>query len=265
MSWFKTGWEAAKEEGEKSPFENKGPRRLWLPPDKTVTLLFLDEDPTGMWEHAYQKNGEWGHFEPCKTKNKMDDRCPICDSGSKMFPHFINFFTVVNMTPWFTKKDNREMCYLREVFACRTGSRDKPGVMKKIERIRAEEGRLKGLVLRVYRSGAKTESCGDEFKVMEKVDPGQIDDYARTKMKDFVERVNKKLPGKDQVTVDKLLERNPWKAINFEKLFETDWKPKSLAELDRMFGRGGSAGGNDKDKESGGDADGGGSDEDIPY
>lgn len=267
MSWFKTGWNDTNEEGSKSPFETKGPRRFWLPPEKDAKLLFLEDEPTGIWEHGFQINGKWGHFEPCHTKNKISDRCPICDSGDKMFPSFIGFFSVINMTPWFTKKDKKEFNFQREVFAARMGSKDKPGILKKLERMKQAEGRLRGCVYKTYRSGKKTESCGDEFTLAEKIDVDKIEAFGREKLAAFAKRLNENLPAKDHVTVDKLWERNPWRPFNFEKLFETDWKPRSLVELDRLFGRGGTAGGGSTS--SGGDDDeksGSGSDDDnIPY
>jgi len=264
MSWFKTGWKDANEEGAKSPFESKGPRRFWLPPEKSARILFLDEDPTSMWEHSFKMNGQWGNFEPCKTKNKMDDRCPPCDSDKKAFPSFVCFFTVINMTPWFTKKDSREICFQREVFAARMGSKEKPGIAKKLERLKASEGRLRGCVYEVYRSGKKTESVGDDFKLIEKVDVDGIEAYGREKLKAFVERVNANLPAKDHTTVDKVWTRNPWTPINFEKLFESDWKPRSLAELDRLFARGGAGNSSSDDRSDFSDDDPSGGD-DIPY
>jgi len=265
MSWFKTGWSESNEEGAKSPFESKGPRRFWIPPEKTARVLFLEDEPTGIWEHGFQIRGKWGNFEPCHTKNKISDRCPPCDSGDKMFPRFSGLFSMINMTPWFTKKDNREINFQREVFAANIGSKDKPGILKKIERLKQAEGRLRGCVFEVYRSGAKTESCGDEFKLVEKIDVDKIESYGREKLAAFVKRVNEKLPAKDHVAVDKLWAKNPWQPINFEKLFETDWKPRSLADLDRLFGVGGSAS-NSKSDTGKDDGDPGPSDDDdIPY
>jgi len=265
MSWFKTGWGDVNEEGSKSPFESKGPRRFWLPPEKSARLLFLDDDPTGAWEHGFNMNGKWGHHEFCLTKNKLGERCPICDSGDKMWPYFIGFFTVINLTPWFTKKDNKEICLTREVFGARMGSKEKPGILKKIERMKASEGRLKGCIYEAYRSGKKTESVGDEFKLVEKIDISEIEKYGRAEVEKYAKRINEKVAAKDAVSVEKLLERNPWRPINFEKLFETDWKPRLLAELDRLFARGGAAsgGGDGSGDSAGGGGDSG--DDDIPY
>lgn len=267
MSWFKTGWSEANEEGSKSPFESKGPQRVWMPPDAKEKLLFLEDEPTSMWEHGYQVRGKWGHFEPCHTKNKISDRCPICDSGDKMFPSFIGHFTVISLTPWFTKKDQREVCFSRKVFSARMGSKDKPGILKKLERLRTKESRLRGCVYEVLRTGAKTESCGDDFTLVEKIDIDKIEEYGKQQLAAYVARVNAKLPPKDHVTVDKLYERNPWKPFNFEKLYATDWAPKSLAELDRLFGTNGGAGGGVTEGGGGGGGgkDSGSDDDSIPY
>ena len=240
MSHLKMGWKDTNEEGTRSPFDSKGPRRFWMPAGVKTTLLFLDDEPTSQWEHNFRMNGRWGNFEPC-LKKAGGDRCPICDSGDKVWPYFVGFFTAINMTPWFSKKDGREINYQRQVFAARMGSEAKPGILKKLDRLRQSEGRLRGCVYEVYRSGTKTESCGDDFRLIEKIDLGEIEKYGRDVLAKYCERLNEKMPAKDHLTVDKLWERHPWRPFNFEKLFNTDWKQRPIGELDRLFSTGGPA------------------------
>lgn len=254
MSWFNTGYDAAKEEGSKSLFESSGPKRVWMPPRETMRGMFLDDDPISYWEHGFKMNGKWGNFEPCHKKNRQlgDDRCPICDSGEKMWPSFVGLHTIMNMTPWFTKKENREINFQRQIYGAKMGSEKKPGILKKLERLKSTHGRLRGIIFDIHRSGEKTESCGDDFTLVEKIDVGDIQKYAREQVGLYVKRINEKLPAKDHVTVDQLFKKNPWEPFNFEKVIQ----PRKLSELDRLFGAGGKASGGSDDDFGGGEGEG---------
>lgn len=264
MSWFNTGYDAAKEESKKG-WESNGPQRIWLPPQETVRGMFLDDDPCSFWEHGFKQNGKWGGHEPCHKKNRAlasnsGNRCPICDSGDKMWPYFVGLHSMMVMTPWFTKKDNREINFQRKIFAAKMGSDEKPGILKKLERLRSTHGRLKGIIFDIYRSGKKTESCGDEFTVVEKIDVANIETYGRELVAKYVARINEKVAAKDQITVDTIFKKNPWTSFNFEKLMGDGgpMAPRPVAEVARMFATGGASGGYDDGGSGGGG--GGGSD-----
>ncbi len=255
MSWFNTGYDAAKEEAKKGS-DGNGPRRIWVKPKETIRVMFLDDDPISFWEHGFKMNGKWGHFEPCHKKNRAlaslsGGRCPICNSGDKMWPYLVGLHTAMDMTPWFTAKENREVNLQRKIYGAKLGSDEKPGILKKLERLRSTHGRLKGLIFDIYRSGAKTESVGDEFTLFETIKPAEgqsldaaIEAYGRAQLGKYVERHNAKLPAKDHLTMDVAWKRNPWTAFNFEKLMGENgpMAPRPLSELDRLFGAGGGAG-----------------------
>jgi hypothetical protein len=253
MSWFKTGYSET-ETLSKQQFETKGPKRIWIPPQATMRGMFLDEDPVSFFEHGFKQGGKWGNFEPCHKKNRglaslSGGACPICESGEKMWPHLIGLHSFMNMTPWFTKKENREMNYRRDIFASKLGSDKKPGILKKLERLKQQHGRLKGIVFDIFRSGSQTESCGDDFTMVEKVDPKDIQDYGRKLVAEYVKRFNEKLPAKDHLTVEMHLKRHPWEPFNFEKLMSEggDMAPRSISELRTLFTTGGASGGDDDD------------------
>ena len=277
MSWFQTGYDGLDEKAEEKPWTDKGDRqrRVWMPSGTTQRHLFLDDDPTCYWEHGFKWNGTWkGNHEPCVVKNKLGAECPVCDSGEKMWPSYIGLHTSVNMTPWFVKKTNREVNFQQETYAAKLGSKVNPGILKKLERLKGTHGRLRGLVFDIHRTGKQSAGCGDDFTLIEKVDPKQIETYAREKLAEYAARLNQGVPEDKRITVDQLLERNPWEPINFEEQL----KPRSLAELKSMFKRGSQSGEFGSDSSGGGDSGGssdsssGGdtksddfSDDDIPY
>jgi hypothetical protein len=217
--------------------------------------MFLDDDPTTFWEHQFQFNGDWKNWEPCVTRNKIGPQCPVCDAYDDQYPSFVGLHTVINMTPWFTKKANQEVNFSREIYAAKLGGDKKPGVLKKLKKLREKHGRLRGLVFDIERPGEQTESCGSEFDLVEKetVDPSEIRTYAMDQLASYVKRINENLPADKQMTVDKLWERNPWEAYDFESTI----KPRSIDELRGMFSNRGSSGGSSSNEPDPTD--------DIPY
>jgi len=259
MSWMGTGYDDIETAYERAGGGNKGPRRVWMRPNSTVRLMFLDDDPTTFWEHQFQYNNTWTNWEPCVVRNKLGSECPVCASGTEKHPEYASFVglhTVINMTPWFTKKAQQEVCFSREIFAAKLGGEKKPGVLKKLKKLREKYGRLRGLVFDIERPGEQTESCGSEFDLVEKVEPSDIKIYAEKHLREYLERVNAKAPADKKLTMEKLLQRNPWEPIDFERVI----KPRPIDELRAMFsGRKRS----DDDEVGGGSS--GGSDDEMPY
>ena len=256
-SWMGTGYDEIEKAWENAGGTGpKGPRRVWMKPDTTCRFMFLDDDPTTLWEHQFYFNGDWKNWEPCPVRNKFGHECPICSSedkdGKPMYASYVGLHSVINMTPWFRKKGNREVNFNREIYAPKLGGDKKPGVLKKLKKIKAKHGRLRGLVFDIERPGENTENCGSEFDLVEEVKPDEIRTYGMDALSAYAERLNKDMPNDKQITVEKLWERNPWEAIEFENLIE----PRPVDELRAMFATGGGGGG-------GGGEDFG--DDDIPY
>lgn len=264
MSWFNTGYDAAKEESKKG-FEGSSNLHFFMKPKETVRGMFVDDDPISFWEHQFRLNGKWGGREPCHKKNRAlaqnsGGGCPVCDSGDKMWPSFVGNHTFIVMTPFFGSKDNREFNFQRKIYGAKMGSEEKPGILKKLERLKTTHGRLRGLIFDIYRSGSKTESVGDEFTLVEKIEPANIESYGREQLAAYAKRLNEKLAAKDHVTVDQLWKRNPWVPFNFEKLMGEGGPlaPRQLGELRRLFSTGAAGGGGDDFGGEGGGRGGGG-------
>lgn len=256
MSWMGTGYDGIENAWDNLPGRSGGgPRRVWLKPGTTNRFMFMDDDPTTFWEHQFKYNGDWKNWEPCVVRNKIGPQCPPCDSDEKAYPYYVGLHTAINMTPWFTKKTNQEVNFVREIYAAKLGGDKKPGVLKKLKKLKEKHGRLRGLVFDVERPGEKTESCGSDFDLVENIEPGEIRTYAMDQLSAYVARINENAPQDKQTTVEKLWERNPWEAYNFEEII----KPRSIDELRGMFsGASGGSSGSSSDDDSK-------ADDDLPY
>lgn len=273
MGWMGTGHKTTEEINKDLPERrDKGPRRVWIPHGETRRYLFLEDDPQTCWEHKFRLNGRWDNWEPCVTRNKLPNSergCPMCiaKESDKDYPlqwaSYTGFYTVIQMTPWFTDKNHAEINYRRQIYACLRGSDENPGVLRELERITQKEGRLRGLVFDIERRAKKDESCGTRFELVEKIDPKDIEKYGKKMLAELAERENPKRPDDKQLDLDKLWKWHPWQSLDFEEVI----KPRPYDELVSLFPpRKRSSKKKDEDNSSGGGYDDGGEDDDdIPY
>jgi hypothetical protein len=224
MSWAKTGWggvDEADKEAESMASEY-GPRRFWMPPENTKRIMFLDDSPFGFWEHSVKMNGNWRNYFICLSRNGISDNCVI-DGLKAQNLYYIGFLSVVDFSSWTSQK-GKTYQYDVKLYGAKLGSSEKPGILKKLRRLRDRHNGLVGKIFDVYRSGAKTEGIGDEFTLVETIPPEKIHDYARSI------GVN---PGpKTEQTPD----GKNWVPFNYAEIF----KPKSNDELRGLVGLGSS-------------------------
>lgn len=234
-SWFKTGYEAVNHAYDDLP--NRGPRRVWMPPETTNRFLFLDDQPFLFWEHQFQNNGTWQNWEPCRVRNKMEDVCVICDRYPDRYPYFVGYHSVISLTP-YTDNKGRTWCFGRQMYGAKLGGKDKPGVLKELQRLSGKHGgRTRGLIIDAYRSGAKTETVGDRLEIVERIDPDIVVAWVKQKLLPHIEEVNKGKDDDKKLTLEKHLKWNPIEPFNFEEII----KPRTNAQLLNLFGGGGSS------------------------
>jgi hypothetical protein len=150
------------------------------------------------------------------------------------------------------------------MYGAKLGGKDKPGVLKKLRRIKEKYGRMRGLVIDGYRSGSKAESIGDELVVVEEIDSNAVVAWIKSQLPHHIEQINKgREPGKE-MTVESFLKRNPIEPFDFEEII----KPRSNADLLSMLGGPSTSKSSDSDShgssESSDDVD-SVLDEEIPY
>jgi len=266
VSWFKTGYEATEHAYDDLP--DQGPRRVWMPAEATNQFLFLDDEPFCFWEHQFQMNGNWLNWEPCKVRNKMEATCSVCDRFPDRYSSFIGYHSVTALTPWTSDK-GLTYCFGRQMYGAKLGGKDKPGVLKELQRLRDKAGgRMRGLIIECYRSGKKSETVGDKLEVVDQIEPDAIVAWVKQKLVGHLELYNEqretkardagKLDNFEPITMEKFLGWNPIEPFDFEEII----KPRTNAQL--LTGLGGGSGGGGSEKSSG-EKEEGGLDEDIPY
>jgi len=254
MGWFSTGFDSI-DNAYDFDSGSRGPRRFWMPPESEKRIIFLDNDPATYWEHNFKFNGSWQNWEPCKIRNKRENVCEVCKRYPDKKPSFVGMFTVINMTAW-TSKHGGEFCFGRELFVAKLGGKDKPGVLKKLARLKKQHGELTGCIFDTYRSGGLTEVIGDEFTFVEKIDKKKIESYGKKLLKEWAEEINENIEDPEKhITLDKLWERAPWEPYDYDEILEM----RSNEELKAMFGSGSTEG-----EEEGNDGS-SSADEDVPY
>lgn len=169
MSGLKTGAEAAqaaqKAAAEQANFVN----RFWMPadPNKTVRVTFLDGDidpATGelapnpsRYEHNVQMNGNWRNWFNCVAE---DQPCPICLRGNDYKPSYVTYFTVMNHTPYHSKKHSKEIVNNKYLYACKVAT------LKQLGFIAKQQTTLKGLTIDIARLDQLSASVGSMFNVV---------------------------------------------------------------------------------------------------
>jgi hypothetical protein len=94
-NWFDTGYKGAQEQSEKKQL-GYGPRRLWLKPEASKQVGFVDDDPFCIHEHQFKNaNGDW-EFATCIAKISAEG-CPGDGAKGVLPAAYIGFLTVVDI------------------------------------------------------------------------------------------------------------------------------------------------------------------------
>lgn len=243
-----------------------GLRSFWMPPGGTKRIMVVTGMPMCAWMHSmYEFTRETKDMEVCLKKNRIDDDCEPCARDS--YPSFVGWFGVIDMGDvvegpdgirlegWTSPKTGRVYQFTKKKFAAKRGSKDKPGTLPKLDKLRKRYGRdgtLAGCVFDVERGGSKDPGVGSDFHFVEHVPKERWRDY-------FLEL------GADPELLD---------------LGEIDWRaeivPKTPERLRRLCGGGGGGSGNPRPSQRDDDPGWGGSsssdsesyghaDEDTPF
>lgn len=228
MSWGSQSWDSIDDYSvnSESNAASTGPKTFFIPANVTKRIIFLGGAPFTFWQHSlYEITKSGKDREVCLKKNRIGNECPICEM--ELWASMIGYFTVVDMGD--VKRGSRGEVTLegwrsekgvlyqfgKKLLGAKRGGKDKPGILKKIARLAERHGDLTGCVFDVYRSGNKTEVCGDEWDFVEKIPADQIAAYLRSK-------------GATDENVADLTE------YNYAEVFQ----PKSVEELKRIIGTG---------------------------
>lgn len=203
----------------------KAPGRFYVPARETKEVLFLEDQPTVIWEHQFKFGGHYRNWLPCNKNNtEGQERCFICEKYTKSFASTVGLYSIINLTPWEfdSQRTGKKvvLCYRREIFTARMGSAAKPGVLQELQRLRGmtENKSLHGVVMECYRSGEKTAAVGDKLTIKTVVPPDKIEEFGHAKVRSFLAQINKNVAPDSQIGFEEFIERNPWKPFDFDKL-----------------------------------------------
>ena len=232
MGWMGSGYDKPDEP------EVKFVRRWRVPQGETKRALFLSNVPQTAFVHGFKNGQGFWDSHICMHKNKIADHCPMCtknraegkDSSVK-WAQFTGHYMVINMTKFFFEKKERWYCYGREMFCAKHGSEKNPGVLRKLEKLAERHGGLAGCIFDIERERELEESCGSTFHFVEKVK--DIDALAQEHLTKWCEFVNEEEERDDDklLTVEKMLEYNPWEDCDISELLE----PLPMSKLEEMF------------------------------
>lgn len=99
MSWYTEGADKVDQVAKDQEEARNGMRRVWIPQNTTIPVVFLDERFFTYPEHNWQANGHWRNWTTCIGK---PNGCPMCLSGS--YSKMVTAFTVLDMSKWQDKK-----------------------------------------------------------------------------------------------------------------------------------------------------------------
>lgn len=191
------GWDMDEDDSRSDGGVGSDGRRIFRPfaffmkPGETKRVMFLNSDPFCLFEHSlYAVNRNIKEKEICLLKNSIDPNgCCLCEyeyfvkeEKKKLWPAYAGYFGVIDMgtvntegskvvlEPYISKQKGNSYQFTKQLFRAGRGSNDKPGILKELQRLIAKRGgALAGTVWDVYRSGDKSESCGDKFDFIERI------------------------------------------------------------------------------------------------
>jgi hypothetical protein len=236
MSW-KRGYDSIDSVQSSAP--KKGPGRFYVPARATKQVLFLEDQPTVIWEHQFKFGGSWLNWLPCnKNNSEGQERCFICEKYTKSFPATVGLYSIINLTPleFDSRRTGKKvvLCYRREIFTARMGSVAKPGVLRELQRLRGmtENKSLHGVVMECHRSGDKTSPVGDKLAIKTVVPPEKIEEFGHAKVRAFLAEINKGVAPDSQISFEEFIKRNPWKPFDFDNLI----MPMPYERQRKMYG-----------------------------
>jgi hypothetical protein len=154
MSWYTSGFEGIEKEQQRLD-SMQGPGRLWIPVGAQKDIVFVDDDPPGIYEHNPKMNGNYRNQLTCLLGAADDVAC--CQVLGPNSRYYVGYLTCVDCSSWRDKKGNEHQYEMRLFPA-------KMGTMKKLRRKKEEKGSLVGAMYRCARDNADSASVGDEME-----------------------------------------------------------------------------------------------------
>lgn len=165
---------------------DRGPQRFYMKPKEERTVLFLTDDLPGTWEVSWGewnkalKKKTWGHRTTLHRRNGIEgpDLIENLMRDHQNYPYFMGWATIIDLTGYTTKK-GKSVKFIKSIYAAKAGSEEKPGILRRLFKMRQTRNGLVGAVFQITREGDKSETCGNVHEFIEKVPPDQWASYLR--------------------------------------------------------------------------------------
>lgn len=164
-SWYETGFDGAQREQEKREL-GYGPNRLWQKPGASRELIFLDDLPFCIWEHAWKnESGKW-EFATCINKIATEG-CPADGAKGVQGAEYTGFLTVVDGTGYVDGKGRDHKWELIMLTP-------KTKVINRIKKKKESRGSLVGCMYTLTRADENTPSTGDDLDFIREGDMNKL-------------------------------------------------------------------------------------------
>lgn len=196
MSWYKTGYDGISQE-EQRLAQMGGPPRLWLPPDSTREVVFIDSEPVALYEHNWKANGSWKNWATCVRG--IEDSCPGCEVLGENNRYYVGIYTVVDTSEWTDRRGNKHQFEINLLPAKLKSL--KKFRRKSAERIEAGGTGLAGCLYRLARDSKDDASIGGEAEFVREVDMDKLFQLALYKGKKLSEMMDKAEQSADSLKI----------------------------------------------------------------
>jgi hypothetical protein len=160
MSWYSQGYDGLKQEEER--MNSLGmPDRLWIPPDASKQILFVDDEPFCIYEHNPKMNGSFKNWMTCLRG--VEDEAPCCEILGVKTRYFAGYYTVIDCSQYTDKKGVTHQYEIKFLLA-------KAKTLKKLKMKKESKGSLAGSIYNATRFDQKSPTCGDDFEFVKQVD-----------------------------------------------------------------------------------------------
>lgn len=185
MSWHTAGYEGAKQE-EKRLDAQHGPSRFWMKDGNSQKeIVFIDDEPFGIYEHQPKINGDWKNWITCLAGSQDDVACCLI-LQQKAPKYYAGYYTVVDCTE-ATSEDSKKYMYEMKYLPAKLGTVKK----FKLKKESREEKSLVGCLYTVSRTSSKAPSVGEDFEFKRMVVPAKLFEVATYKGRKLSEMWNK--------------------------------------------------------------------------
>jgi hypothetical protein len=169
-----------------------------MPPGQRRELVFIDEEPTTIYEHNWKAGNSWKNWTTCLRG--IEDSCPCCEVLGETNRYYVGYYTAVDTSKWTDRRGNEHQFELILIGA-------KIGTLKKLRRKRQDRlddgatTALAGHLWRFTRDSDKDPAVGGDYEYVREVDLEKLFTLALYKGKKISEMFDKAEANSDSMKV----------------------------------------------------------------